>query len=511
MGNNRSETAKLESVGPGINSGDCSRHEALANAIRYIMDPRNGNQAPRQPVGLDFFTKPRVRMETRICDRSAHAAPTLAPVRPARGWFSTLRQRRLVRWLGVVLLLLGAGALVLRWYLSSRHAADRVADKLAGLMGVPVQVDTVEISFTGDSQISVLSVFENDPERVDVPWLKVNDVVADISAFDMLTGATGPDRATLTGAAIELKFDREGHMLTRLPRPTGPSQNWPRFQLKAGSITLSQEGRALPLVLNGLTAQISVEAGTWALAGTLHDPFWGDWKIEGAFYQEDRRFTLHMLTDGTRVNVTQEHLERVPFMSLKVCQQLRNVEGNTSVDFTLNIVAGVPGADYRVELDPRDTRLHVASIDLDATETSGRVVIENRQVQLRGVKGRMFGGNIATEADMDFRGEGSKVKFDVDVRQVQLEKLPASWHLPKAATGPLSGKANLEMNVNQGKTRLNGDGKGVIGNILPVTLHADGERFRFKVGLPKLGLGWLQPDPTGPIQSSTPLQFGAGR
>jgi hypothetical protein len=417
-----------------------------------------------------------------------------------------------VRWLAVVLLLLGVGAGVLRWYLSSRHAADRVEEKLAALMGVPVQVETVEIGFTGESRVSVLSVFENTPEQLGARWLKVDEVVADISALGLITGTTGPDWARLTNAAIELKFDREGHLLTRLPRPTGPAQTWPRFQLIEGQVTLSQEGRGLPLVLNNVTAEIRIEDGTWSLIGNFDDSFWGKWKMEASFHQEERRFSLHLFTDGSRVNVTQEHLERIPFMSPKVCKQLQEVRGNTSVDFTLGIVAGVPGVDYRVELDPRETSLHVASIDLDASEASGQVIIKNHQLQLRGVRGRLAGGHIATEADMDFRGEGSKFKFDVDVRQVALQQLPGSWHLPKEVSGELTGKASLELRVSKGKTHPNGDGKGVIERAIigvfpsprpiPVTIHADGERFRFKVSMPRLGLSWLQSDTEQTSRSS---------
>ena len=80
------------------------------------------------------------------------------------------------------------------------------------------------------------------------------------------------------------------------------------------------------------------------------------------------------------------------------------VEGETPCDFTLRVeLKDDPIIHYRVALSPEAAHVHVASIQLDADQASGKVVVEDNLVTLRGVRGRFAGGKIGTDADLDFR------------------------------------------------------------------------------------------------------------
>src|SRR5262249_34168676 len=118
-------------------------------------------------------------------------------------------------------------------------------------------------------------------------------------------------------------------------------------------------------------------------------------------------------------------------------------------------------------------------------------------VRLRGVTGRAAGGTIATEGDLDFRGDASRLNFCVEVRGLGLRRLPASWGLPAQVDGKLTGRADLAVTVRDGKTELRGSGRGEVSDAslagfrargpIPLILKADGRRLNYSSPSP-----WIQ-------------------
>src|SRR5262249_33462919 len=148
------------------------------------------------------------------------------------------------------------------------------------------------------------------------------------------------------------------------------------------------------------------------------------------------------------------------------------------------------GARYRVALEPKETTVDVTSIKLHAEHASGKVIVEDRLVRLRDVKGRTADGDIVLpSADPDFREAPDHLRFDkLRVSQVALHKLPATWNIPKPFKGPmrLSGEAELRVQIQNGKAHTTGKGDGeVVARLFgaertfKVRLVADGERFHF--------------------------------
>ena len=76
------------------------------------------------------------------------------------------RRRFLLRTLAVLFVLAGALLVGLRFYLSSRAAARRVADALEDMLGMPVEVESARIGLFGSSTIRRLRIYESADDTV---------------------------------------------------------------------------------------------------------------------------------------------------------------------------------------------------------------------------------------------------------------------------------------------------------------------------------------------------------
>jgi hypothetical protein len=394
--------------------------------------------------------------------------------------FRRLRNGLLVALVVLVVLFVGV-----RLYLSSRFAAAQAAERLQDVLGAPVQVNGIHVGIGGDSTLQGLEIFE-EGKKGNGPWVTVEDVRADLSALSLVRGRTAPEEVDLGGAAIDLRFDKDGHLTTRLPRPKGPSGAYPRFRLENSQITLNQAGRE-PMVLQGVNADLTDGNGRLNARGTITDPFWGNWTVDGYFVPDQGELSLTLTTP--HVPITMEKLKKVPFVSPDVWKQVK-LEGAGSVVFNLHFRTQKPGVHYRVELQAQDTQITVPSIDLQANHASGRAVVEDGLVTLRDVRGQTADGEITTSGDLDFRKKPARLDFtNIEVHQVMLSKLPKEWPVPRQLDGRLTGKASLEVTLTEGKPHTQGTGQAQIRDALiagfptkrAITLRftAEGKRFRF--------------------------------
>jgi hypothetical protein len=360
-------------------------------------------------------------------------------------------------------LLLGAGYLVL----CSSYAKRKLEQKLSTIIGTPVRVAGMNVGLIGNSSVVDLQLFQTEDDA-DSIWATVQGARADLSAFALLTGNATPTEVTLTGAAIELRFDKNGNLLTRLPEPSGPPATLPRIKVEGGKLTLRQEGHDQPFVVNNVKAEATPETSTRVLnfSGSVNDSFWGDWSITGSCDLPNARVVLKLHAD--RAEATQEKLKRLPFVPEETWKNLRIDEGVTPVDCTFTVQAEEPRVHYRIELAPRDTRLSIPAVQLPVEKAGGKMVIEDNFIQLREVKGRTAQGAIEGEGDLDFRGEGARLKFPViRVEGLELEALPdvSPWNKIKelAVAGKLTGQANLDVTVKpNAEPEVTATGKGKV-------------------------------------------------
>jgi hypothetical protein len=406
--------------------------------------------------------------------------------------------RRLRRWHKIVLvglaaaLLLGAAALGgLYWYLSSQGAVHRIAGRLQDILGAPVHIRQAQVGLAGGSSLQGLEVYEPGGGADHEPWLEINQVSADVSAPGLVRGAL-PGEVTAEGASLTLRFDRDNHLLTRLPAMGKTALELPRIRMENGRFTLAQEGRP-PLAVTGVTAQVTGKGGSLHLYGSIDDPYWGKWTVDAARDPSTRAITLGL--DSGPTHVTMDKLRALPFVPATVWQQVQ-AEGDTPVRCTVTLVpADTPGArpavHYHIELEPRHTKVHISSINLDADDARGTVIIEDKVVYLRDVKGRTADGEIQTDAVLDFTKPASDLKFSpVGVSDVALHGLPKSWKVPRGIDGRLTGQAELEVTVARGRAIPRGKGAGRIDHPrlglfrmkrpIPITLVADDRGFHFR-------------------------------
>jgi hypothetical protein len=385
-----------------------------------------------------------------------------------------------------------------RLYLTSKAAADVVASKLEDFLGVPVRIDEVDVGMRDASKIERLKIYEGEGQRPDTPWLTVEHTDADLSAFDVVGGDTLPRSIVLTGAVMELRFDADGHLLTKLPKIKPSEKPFPQLVLRNARVIIDQEGHPeqpgqpeqprRTMEIENVNAEGGDANGVLEFHGTATDKSWGDWTIAGSFKSADGLMKLNV--KAPPVKVTQKKLEAVPFVSMKVWEHVK-LDGYTPVNLDMEFTVGQKGGHYRLELEPTKTDVFVTSIKLHADGASGKVIVEDRLVQLRNVTGRTADGTIDLPyADLDFRYPTTELMFpQIAVKRVNVNGLPESWGIKKVPVKypMLTGQASLRVAIKNGKAQTTGAGDGkveVLNSIIPVPpvkvhMDADGEHFHF--------------------------------
>jgi translocation and assembly module TamB len=401
------------------------------------------------------------------------------------------RASRLRKFLWIIpltlLFLLVAGFVALRFYLSSASATGLVAGQLQDLLGGRVVIADARIATIGDSSVHGIEVYEEGkPEK---SWLRIDDAIADVSALSALCGQS-PNYVHLKGARVVLHFDRDGHLLTKLPSgKKGAPTAMPRLRIQGGELTLHQETRS-PAIFRGLDVEVASSEGGLTLTGKIGDPFWGDWKLGGSFDGDGGKGGLTL--DAEQIAVTMPKLKAIPFVPLSVWNEI-HVEGTTPAKVRLDLASndGKPNVRYRVEIAPRNARIKVPSINLEASEANGKAVVADEIVEVHHVRGTTAGGTIHAGGMLNFHDSPSRLDLKVGVRDVVLHDLPSSWDVPSFLDGKLTGTAKVVVTLKKGKAETAGSGEGEIREArvsgfrpkkpIRLALSSDGRRYHFHV------------------------------
>ncbi len=384
----------------------------------------------------------------------------------------------------VVVVLVAAAALLLRYYLHSARVAQQVTTRIEALYGGPVRVEGVDVGL-GASSVNGFELFEEGADAGHArPWLKVNSIHADVSLWDLVRGDAMPRRVDVTGAQILFRFDGDGHLITRFPAHSGTTgtidlTNLPEVVLQQADVVFRKEGQP-DLVAKNVSARLTRgEDGKFALSGTGDSPELGQLGLSGTLDPSSRQAAATLKTAGT-VHVTQAVLDRVPFVPAFTWEEVRIAEGETAAELTVRYDLGGGPFHYRLALAPTRTTVSVPSFGLTAHDASGTLVVDDNLAQLRGARGKAYGGTVAMDADLDFRGAVSALNFsNIKVKGLSLNDLPESWSIPEvvrrtAAKGKLSGTASLKIEMGPGP-------------VAPTTAEA----FVGLAGTPNVGGRWL--------------------
>jgi hypothetical protein len=367
--------------------------------------------------------------------------------------------RRLLTISGIVVLLVVIVSMVaVRYYLRSRQVVQQVTTQLEALYGGPVRVEQVDVGLA-TTTISGFELFEPGSDHTkDTPWLKVGLLNADVSLWDLISGAARPTSVTLKGALVLLRFNRRGDLLTRLPkqvtgRATQPShlKALAEAMFEKGEVIFRKDGRG-DLTVTNVSARLNNQAGRLVLSGSGHNDELGKLLLDGSLENESSLATFTIKSEA-RAHVTQAFLDRLPFVPAEVWDEIQIAEADTTAELTLTYDLTQKAVHYRVDLAPQNTKLFMPAIDLAAHSASAKVTIDDNVAQLRDVKGKAYGGSLSAQADVDFRGAVRKLAFtNINVENLDIHELPEDWNIPAVvrksfAKGKLFGNATLEMTI----------------------------------------------------------------
>jgi hypothetical protein len=420
------------------------------------------------------------------------------------------------------------GFLGLYVYLGSSSIAQQVRARLKQLLNVEVAVGSARIGLVGNSTAQDVTVQErNQPVGETPPLIRITEAILDLT----LLGALGdgmPAGVDLNKADLYLRFGADGKLLTALPDLQGGG-TVPPVQIHNGTVTLDQVGRQ-PIKFSGVNVKITRGSDGFAIQGQLDDPDWGTWAVDSSFQPASKLFTLHLT--NPKAEAEMGRLRKLPFVSPNVWTAVE-VSGTTAVDFDVRVPIGQK-VNYTIDLDVARANIHVPSIELKASEVSGKVRIKDSVVLLDNLKGNFAEGTLSTKADLNFTKSPSVLKFGIQADEISLTSLPDSWGLPKGLRGKGDMKAILLVEIASTGVNTSGQGDGDIHDAsygelklsrVPLKLYSDGRKFRFRpMGLKIPGLPFLQwplqgaldPDPEdgrvksvafGPPEAGDPIEM----
>src|SRR5260370_42384716 len=106
----------------------------------------------------------------------------------------------------VVVVIVGSGALLVRFYTRSSRVAGEVTTRLEAIYGGPVRVEGVEGGLSG-STVSGFELFEEGSDVAGgVPWRTGGPLTVDVSLWDLLRGEAMPTPIAGQPATILLRF-----------------------------------------------------------------------------------------------------------------------------------------------------------------------------------------------------------------------------------------------------------------------------------------------------------------
>ncbi len=390
--------------------------------------------------------------------------------------------RRLRRGLTVAAVLLvvlvAGGYLAARLALSTGYARGVVAGKLTATLGLPVEVDHLSVGRSASSAGFRVGDF-----------LVVKSAAVAVPLTSLARGNVDAGAVTLSGVTVNLRVDKDGKVLTPLPKGSGGGDvpKVPAVHLADATLTIAQDGRP-PFTLRSVSGDLTPVDGRLTFAATADDPDWGGWRATG---------TIDLSTKSVRVELTNPNaplrldlLKSVPWVPPETWEQV-HPSGTSPATVTIDFQGPTDVFTYGVVLTPRGAGLGLPGLSVTLADVAGTVRIGGPVVTLDGLSAKLADGTVNLDGKLDFGPEPSVLSFRANTQGVDAAKLPADWHLPKQIGGKLRGAADLTVLVHAGgRVETRGEGRGDLENgtvagfpaEVRLRLRGDGKRFRFEDG-----------------------------
>lgn len=416
------------------------------------------------------------------------AVATTSPMPASR---PTKYRRLLLRAIAVFLAVLVILAMGMRLFLSSAYAARLASERLSATLGVPVRIASISPGLQSTA-VRSLEIAEADNANDGKPWLVVQIVNADTSVPGMLMG-NEPKTLAFRQAAITLRFDAGGKLLTRLPKQEDKAAGQlPTLRFEQSRVIIQQEGRA-DAAFSGISMEFREENSRLIFDGKINDQDWGRWQVAANIDASSRAGTVSLQTPGV-VRVTPDLLRRIPFIPANIWDEVV-LTGETSANINFEFNPNDDHFKYVVRCEPRNTDVYVSSIDLQAMKAAGSVIVEDSIVTLKNVKGSAANGQLDVEGVLNFREEPNELKLKVDARNMLVKLLPPEWGIERKVPvkgigdGVFGGHADIIIRTGDAGTSTDGSGtakvvvpKFVSGQDLEVDLflRPSGKRLEFQ-------------------------------
>lgn len=370
--------------------------------------------------------------------------------------------RRLLRWRVVLsgLVLLVVAALVgIKVYTRSDAAARMVGERLEARLAAPTRFERLSVGLSSTS-LTDLRVYEPGASAAAEPILAAGEVDVDVGALAAVQGKD-PSEIRVRDARVLLRFNRDGDLLTKLPR-SGDGGGLPAIHIDSGTLTIRQDGRE-DAVFTGIDLTIIEADQVVKITGIVEDQAWGRWTADGTIPtgRQTKAGQLTLTTVRPQA-VTPELLRRVPFVNSNAWTHV-GLAGTTPAKLELNFDPLTERVGYRVSLEPTQTTVDVPSIGLHVTDATGGLFAEGAVVTLTDVRGKAADGDVRLDSRMDFSRRSDVLRFMADLTNMDVRRLPKLWRLPPGLDGRLSGKVEFTVTLPPGRgTHVEAVGRATI-------------------------------------------------
>ncbi len=432
---------------------------------------------------------------------------------------------------GAALLL--AGLLREGWLFFGQYRAIRQVEKsLESSLGCGIALAGIDVHPAG-CNLRCLEFYQPGSDRSGSPWATINQIPLDLQDLQgLLLARQLPQRLTLRGVTIRLHLHSgQRSKLVRVSvrsktgyptagragwgqqgkgsMPITFSSVWPTIRIEQGQLILQDKDRP-DLVIAGIQADLHGENGQLSLSGKVDDSTWGEWSAKGSLETATGKGSVALRTRNP-VHLNHDKMSKMGLLAPGFLRQVE-IRGLTSaeLDFAFGLIK--PAFHSRAVFTPQDASLRLPAIRLTADQVQGKVVLEQRRLQLERLKGLTAGGRIEAAGRVSLDPRTPQFNLALRWSGLRIDQLPReNWSFPKLFTGLLSGTGWVRTLPGAGAQVVWGKGEAWIDQarlggipLEPITLRMRADQTGFHFELPVAGAARLPRWPTSAAGGLTP-------